>query len=169
MRGHRPHPAGEDVPASRSNANIAARYRRYVSSHDITQKAHLVRQMRGRKAHRFCPGPTYDLGSRFRGSEHPVLSRIAGSSADDLEPERARTIWDTTIPRTMPLSSAASSTIHASPVLPSSTSSITRCCISKHPVKLRGSRRCVHSAEFQAEEKLFPQLGLRQSYFCEHL
>ena len=28
----------------------------------------------------------------------------------------------------------------------------------KHPVKLRGSRRCVHSAEFQAEEKLFPQL-----------
>ncbi len=26
----------------------------------------------------------------------------------------------------------------------------------KHPVKLRGSRRCVHSAEFQAEEKLFP-------------
>jgi hypothetical protein len=28
----------------------------------------------------------------------------------------------------------------------------------KHPVKLRGSRRCVHSAEFQAEEKQFPQL-----------
>jgi predicted metal-dependent hydrolase len=28
----------------------------------------------------------------------------------------------------------------------------------KHPVRLRGSRRCVHSPEFQAEEKLFPQL-----------
>jgi predicted metal-dependent hydrolase len=28
----------------------------------------------------------------------------------------------------------------------------------KHPVRLRGSRRCVHGAEFQAEEKLFPQL-----------
>ena len=28
----------------------------------------------------------------------------------------------------------------------------------KHPVKLRGSRRCVHSAEFQAEEKLFEKL-----------
>jgi predicted metal-dependent hydrolase len=27
----------------------------------------------------------------------------------------------------------------------------------KHPVRLRGSRRCVHSAEFQAEEKLFPE------------
>jgi len=28
----------------------------------------------------------------------------------------------------------------------------------KHPVRLRGSRRCVHSAEFQSEEKLFPLL-----------
>jgi len=28
----------------------------------------------------------------------------------------------------------------------------------KHPVKLRGSRRCVHSREFQAEERLFPRL-----------
>ncbi len=28
----------------------------------------------------------------------------------------------------------------------------------KHPVKLRGSRRCVHGPEFQAEEKLFPHL-----------
>jgi hypothetical protein len=28
----------------------------------------------------------------------------------------------------------------------------------KHPVKLAGSRRCVHSAEFQAEEKQFPHL-----------
>jgi len=28
----------------------------------------------------------------------------------------------------------------------------------KHPVKLRGSRRCVHSGEFQAEEQLFPHL-----------
>jgi predicted metal-dependent hydrolase len=29
----------------------------------------------------------------------------------------------------------------------------------KHPVKLRGSRRCVHSAEFQADERLFPKMN----------
>jgi predicted metal-dependent hydrolase len=29
----------------------------------------------------------------------------------------------------------------------------------KHPVKLRGSRRCVHSREFLAEESLFPELA----------
>jgi len=34
----------------------------------------------------------------------------------------------------------------------------------KHPVKLRGSRRCVHSAEFRAEEKLFPHLGQAKQF-----
>jgi hypothetical protein len=29
----------------------------------------------------------------------------------------------------------------------------------KHPVKLRGNRRCVHSREFLAEEKTFPELA----------
>jgi len=29
----------------------------------------------------------------------------------------------------------------------------------KHPVKLRGSRRCVHSPAFQEEERLFPHLA----------
>jgi hypothetical protein len=28
----------------------------------------------------------------------------------------------------------------------------------KHPVKLNGSRRCVHPKAFQEEEKLFPEL-----------
>ena len=34
----------------------------------------------------------------------------------------------------------------------------------KHPVKLRGSRRCVHSAEFQAEEDLFPQVEAAKAF-----
>ena len=34
----------------------------------------------------------------------------------------------------------------------------------KHPVKLRGSRRCVHSAEFQAEEKLFPRMAAANAF-----
>ena len=28
----------------------------------------------------------------------------------------------------------------------------------KHPVRVRAGRRCVHSREFQAEERLFPEL-----------
>jgi len=34
----------------------------------------------------------------------------------------------------------------------------------KHPVRLRGSRRCVHSAEFQAEEREYPQLDLAKKF-----
>jgi hypothetical protein len=34
----------------------------------------------------------------------------------------------------------------------------------KHPVKLRGLRRCVHSREFKAEEKLFPQFKEAQAF-----
>ena len=34
----------------------------------------------------------------------------------------------------------------------------------KHPVKLRGSRRCVHGKEFQAEEKLFPHLHQAKAF-----
>jgi predicted metal-dependent hydrolase len=34
----------------------------------------------------------------------------------------------------------------------------------KHPVRMRGLRRCVHSRDFKAEEKLFPQLKEAQAF-----
>src|ERR1700758_771919 len=43
----------------------AARYRKYVASHDIVRKAHLVRQMRGRKRLHPARGHFYDLDAIF--------------------------------------------------------------------------------------------------------
>ena len=43
----------------------AARYRKYVASHDIVRKTHLVRQMRGRKRLRSARGHFYDLDAIF--------------------------------------------------------------------------------------------------------
>src|SRR5215469_12664078 len=43
----------------------ATRYRRYVSSHDISAKAHLVRQMRGRKRIASARGHVYHLEEIF--------------------------------------------------------------------------------------------------------
>src|SRR5215831_9729430 len=43
----------------------ATRYRRYVSSHDMTQKAHLVRQVRGRKQIDSARGNVWDLDEIF--------------------------------------------------------------------------------------------------------
>ena len=43
----------------------AARYRRYVGSHELVRKAHLVRQMRGRKRLLSSRGRFYDLEAVF--------------------------------------------------------------------------------------------------------
>src|SRR5438309_2344697 len=43
----------------------AARYRKYVASHEIVRKTHLVRQMRGRKRLRPARGHFYDLDAIF--------------------------------------------------------------------------------------------------------
>ena len=43
----------------------ASRYSRYVSSHEISAKAHLVRQMRGRKRIESAQGHAYNLESLF--------------------------------------------------------------------------------------------------------
>jgi len=34
----------------------------------------------------------------------------------------------------------------------------------KHPVRMQGTRRCVHGPEFKADEKLFPQLQEALAY-----
>ena len=34
----------------------------------------------------------------------------------------------------------------------------------KHPVRLNGSRRCVHPRAFQEEEKLFPELARAKQF-----
>ncbi|MGH9550278.1 MAG: M48 family peptidase, partial [Terriglobales bacterium] len=43
----------------------AARYRKHVSSRHVSRKAHLVRQMRGRKRLDSAQGRTYDLEALF--------------------------------------------------------------------------------------------------------
>src|SRR5260221_6487178 len=59
--------------------NHSTRYRRYVSGHDIVAKAHLVRQMRGRKRIDSAHGRVYDLEVIFddlnRRFFHGLLSR----------------------------------------------------------------------------------------------
>jgi predicted metal-dependent hydrolase len=136
----------------------ATRYRRYVSSHEISHKAHLVRQIRGRKRINTPRGHTYDLEKIF----------------DDLN---GRYFWGLLArPRlTWSQNHARNSLGHYDPAHNAIVVSrvfdhprVPRYAVEyivyhemlhlKHPVKLRGSRRCVHSAEFQAEEKLFPQL-----------
>ena len=137
----------------------AARYRKYVASHDIVRKAHLVRQMRGRKRLRPAKGHFYDLDTVFENLNarffHGLLARPRMSWSQvgtrrilgHYDPAHnaiiiSRVFDHFAVPRYAVEYIVYHEMLHL-----------------KHPVRLRGSRRCVHSAEFQAEERLFPQLA----------
>lgn len=135
----------------------AARYRKYVGSHEIVRKAHLVRQIRGRKLLRSPCGHFYDLDVIF---EELNTRYFHGLMA------RPRMSWSQTKTRRIlghydPAHNAIIiSRIFDHPAMPRYVLEYIvyhEMLHLKHPVKLRGSRRCVHSQEFQAEEKLFPR------------
>jgi len=136
----------------------ATRYRRYISSHDMTQKAHLVRQVRGRKRIESACGQVYDLDEIFEELNRQFFYGLLA---------RPQMTWSR--------SHARNSLAHYDPAHNAIMVSrvfdhrrVPRYAVEyivyhemlhlKHPVKLRGSRRCVHGPEFQAEEKLFPRL-----------
>jgi predicted metal-dependent hydrolase len=137
----------------------AARYRKYVASHEIVRKAHLVRQMRGRKRLRSARGHFYDLDAVFEDLNTRFFHGLMA---------RPRMSWSQTkTRRILGHYDPAHNAIIISRVF--DHLAVPRYVLEyivyhemlhlKHPVKLRGSRRCVHSAEFQAEERLFPQVN----------
>ena len=136
----------------------ALRYRRYVSAQPMSRKAHLVRQMRGRKRIHSAQGHTYDLDAIFEELNtrffHGLLARPrmtwsgehARNRLGHYDPAHnaivvSRVFDHPRVPRVVVEYIVYHEMLHL-----------------KHPVRMRGSRRCVHSAEFQAEEQLFPQL-----------
>jgi predicted metal-dependent hydrolase len=142
----------------------ATRYRRYVSGHDITKKAHLVRQMRGRKRIESAQGRTYNLEKVFEDLNtrffHGLLARPQMTWSRD----RARNRLGHYDPAH---NAIVVSRVFDHPRVPSYAVEYIvyhEMLHLKHPVKLRGSRRCVHSTEFQAEEKLFPHMDRAKAF-----
>jgi predicted metal-dependent hydrolase len=142
----------------------SARYRRYVGSHDVAAKARLVRQIRGRKHIRSARGHHYHLEEIFddlnRRFFHGLMGRPqltwsqnqARSSLGHYDPAHnaiviSRVFDHPRVPRYAVEYILFHEMLHL-----------------KHPVKLKGSRRCVHSREFLAEEKLFPELEHAQKF-----
>ena len=135
----------------------AAHYRRYVSTQHMSRKAHLVRQMRGRKRILSAQGHAYDLEAIFDDLNlrffYGLLARPQMTWSGDRARNRlghydpahnaivvSRIFDDGRVPHYVVEYIVYHEMLHL-----------------KHPVKLRGSRRCVHPPEFQAEEKLFTQ------------
>jgi predicted metal-dependent hydrolase len=142
----------------------AARYRKYVASHDIIRQAHLVRQMRGRKRLRSARGHFYDLDAIFEDLNVRFFHGLLG---------RPRMSWSQTkTRRILGHYDPAHNAIIISRIF--DHFAVPRYVLEyivyhemlhlKHPVRLRGTRRCVHSAEFQAEEKLFPHMAQANAF-----
>jgi predicted metal-dependent hydrolase len=136
----------------------AARYRKYVGSHDIVRKAHLVRQMRGRKRLRSARGRFYDLEQIFEELNSRFFHGLMARPIMSWSQRHTRRILGHYDPAH---NAIIISRIFDHPAMPRYVVEYIvyhEMLHLKHPVKLRGSRRCVHSQEFQEEEKLFPRV-----------
>ena len=143
-------------PVDRSQA---ARYRKYVASHEIARKAHLVRQMRGRKLLRAPQGRYYDLNEIFEDLNTRYFHGLMARPQMSWSQSRTRRILGHYDPAH---NAIVISRMFDHPAVPRYAVEYIvyhEMLHLKYPVRLRGSRRCVHSSEFQAEEKLFPQLA----------
>jgi len=142
----------------------AARYRKYVHSHEIRNKAHLVRQVRGRKRMVSAKGRYYDLDAIFEEMNMQFFGGMQARPRMSWSQGRARNLLGHYDPAH---NAIVVSRIFDHPQVPRYAVEYIvyhEMLHLRHPVKLIGSRRCVHSAEFRAEEKLFSQLGAAQRF-----
>ncbi len=139
----------------------SAYYRCYVASHEVAAKARLVRQMRGRKHIRSARGHHYHLEDIFDDLNRSFFHGLMGRPQLTWSQNHARSRLGHYDPAH---NAIVISRVFDSPRVPRYAVEYIlfhEMLHLKYPVKLRGSRRCVHSREFLAEEKMFP--GLEQA------
>ena len=142
----------------------ADRYRRYVSSEAVIKQAQHIRHTRGRKVISTPVGEFYDLDEVFEAVNTRFFHGLLGRPTLTWSAHAAR--------RMLGHYDAAHNTIVVSRVFDQADT--PRCAIEyllyhemlhlKHPVRVKAGRRCVHSREFQAEERLFPELDEAKAY-----
>ena len=134
------------------------RYKRFASSAAVTKQTELIRGARGNKRFFGPEGRYYHLDEVFETLNLRFFGGLLG---------RPQLTWsEGNSKRSLGHYDAAHNTIVVSRVFdrPSSPRYAIEYLLYhemlhlKHPVKMKGLRRCVHSREFKAEEALFPQL-----------
>jgi hypothetical protein len=140
------------------DAAHSLRYKRFASSAAVTRQTELIRGARGNKRFFGPEGRFYNLEEVFDSLNTRFFGGLLG---------RPELTWSEQVAkRALGHYDAAHNTIVVSRVFdrPSSPRYAIEYLLYhemlhlKHPVKMRGLRRCVHSREFKAEEALFPQL-----------
>ena len=134
------------------------RFKRFASSASVARQTELIRHARGSKRYFGPQGRFYNLDEVFDALNMRFFGGLLG---------RPELTWsESAAKRSLGHYDAAHNTIVVSRVFdrPSSPRYAIEYLLYhemlhlKHPVRMRGVRRCVHSQEFKAEERLFPQL-----------
>jgi hypothetical protein len=134
------------------------RYRRHINSRAVRDIAERIRQLRGRKRIEGAQGGHYDLDEVFEDLNRRFFYGLLA---------RPRMTWSGHDARnSLGHYDPAHNAIVISRVFDSPR--VPRYAVEyivyhemlhlKHPVKVRGTRRCVHPRAFQDDEKLFPDL-----------
>jgi SprT-like family len=140
------------------------RYKRFASSAAVTRQTELIRTARGSKRYFGPQGRYFHLEEVFDALNLRFFGGLLG---------RPELTWSEHLAkRSLGHYDAAHNTIVVSRVFdrPSSPRYALEYLLYhemlhlKHPVKMRGLRRCVHSREFKAEEARFPQLAEALAY-----
>ena len=134
------------------------RFKRFASSASVTRQTELIRHARGSKRYTGPEGRYYHLDEVFDSLNARFFGGLLGRPDLTWSESHAR--------RLLGHYDAAHNTIVVSRVFdrPSSPRYAIEYLLYhemlhlKHPVKMRGLRRCVHSAAFKADERQFPQL-----------
>ena len=137
----------------------ATRYRRYISGHDIAGKLTWCARCAAANESKVPKAETYDLEKIFDDLNTRFFYGLLARPQMTWSRDRARNRLGHYDPAH---NAIVVSRVFDHPRVPRYAVEYIvyhEMLHLKHPVKLRGSRRCVHSAEFQAEEKLFPRLG----------
>jgi hypothetical protein len=135
------------------------RYKRFASSAAVTRQTELIRHARGSKRYFGPEGRFYNLEEVFDTLNMRFFGGLLGRPELTWSEHHAK--------RSLGHYDAAHNTIVVSRVFdrPSSPRYAIEYLLYhemlhlKHPVKMKGVRRCVHSREFKADEAMFPQLA----------
>ncbi|HSM87034.1 MAG TPA: hypothetical protein VLT16_12820, partial [Candidatus Limnocylindrales bacterium] len=149
------------------DAQHAARYRKFAGTPAVSAKMHLIRQMRGRKRIHGANGSHYHLEEIFDDLNRRFFHGLMA---------RPLMTWSSNHSRhSLGHYDPAHNTIVVSRIF--DRPQVPRYAIEylvyhemlhlRHPVKMRGSRRCVHPRAFQEEEKLFPHLKEAKRFLKE--
>ncbi|MGH9524901.1 MAG: M48 family peptidase [Terriglobales bacterium] len=144
------------------------RYRDHVNGKAVRTKAELIRQMRGRKRIETAQGHVYDLERIFDELNMRFFFGLLGRPQMTWSRDHARHALGHYDPAHNAIVISRAFDHPRVPTYVVEYIVYHEMLHLKHPVKVRGGRRCVHPAQFQAEEKLFPELE-KAKEFLKHI